>query len=155
VPSNKRANRRRQAARSARPHPPGQQQQRLKLPQGSAVLIPDESHPAWDAIGRLRAGTGTAQDMDLVTEWLPTTDLRYWQHMMRVARAPRQVEDVLVSRGRVTPTSDAAETIKARLAATVIAGELGMCAHVRRCGQRGHRRNCAARRASTSMTGRQ
>ena len=130
MPSNKQARRKRQAARQATLRP-ASGQDRIKLPGGGAVLVPDRDHPAWDAIDRLRAGTGTEQDLNLVAEWLPTTDIRYWQHMMRVAKAPRRAEDVLVSRGHVTPTSDAVKKIKAKLADLITDGELGMCTHVR------------------------
>jgi hypothetical protein len=104
--------------------------QRLRLPDGTSVEVPNPDHPAWAALDRLRRGAPHPEDSKTVAAWLPTVDPRYLQYMRALAQVPSDTADVVGGKN-LGKGPDAAQTVFTRLVELLDSGELGMCVHVR------------------------
>jgi hypothetical protein len=105
---------------------------RLKLPTGETVRLPDRTHPGCAAVRRILAGNEEPGDQELRAAWIATMDPRYVAYMNLLDRTPQQTEDMISGPShRIGDDAAGARTVIARFASAVNDGTMEMCPHVR------------------------
>lgn len=104
---------------------------RLKLPSGETVRLPDRNHPGAAALKRILDGNEQPEDRQLFSTWKATMDPRYVAYMDLLTLMPKRSEQMVTGPSKDIGNPLGARVVLQRFADAVNTGAMEMCVHVR------------------------
>jgi hypothetical protein len=106
---------------------------RLKLPNGETVRLPDRAHPGCAALRRIKAGEEQPGDQELYQEWYRTIDPRYLAYMAALGKMPTRSEQMIKGPSRTVQDGEmpGADVVIGQFAALIEDEVMEACPHVR------------------------